>query len=103
MSDDFFFRQAYPDVAERQARTMDRAHESWREQEAAVKAIHDAIARYADLVFDEWHDLRGCSYEAAYGVVKDRLLALGTDGIQDHLNRLYHRKVSEPTILGRRS
>lgn len=86
-------RKGFETMNDAERRTMDRAYDLWGAEREAVDEIHAAIKKYADLVFTEWTEVRGCTNEAALGVVKDRLKVLGTDGITDHLNRLYRDKM----------
>lgn len=80
-------------MTDAEKRGMDRAYDLWAKEEDALKALHAAVDEYAELVFTEWHEVRGCTKEAALGVVKDRLTAIGGDGMIDHLNKLYREKL----------
>jgi hypothetical protein len=79
-------------IEERQAETMVQAHKLWdRKREASQKA-HDGLLELAEVVFEEYTTVRGCSKEAAFGMVRDVMERYGDAGIEVQ-NKLYFDKM----------
>jgi hypothetical protein len=78
--------------ADLERRAMERANELWRDQGAAIKLAREALERFADLKYEEYVTVRGCSPEAAAGVVRDSLKQYGDAGL-DISNRLAMARV----------
>src|SRR5688572_9842582 len=49
-----------------------QANDLWQAEREAMDAVRDSLDRYARLVYAEYTQVRGCSPEAALGVVGDR-------------------------------